>query len=164
MTSWAGSAASEVCGGESSVSRSIRRGPAAKYLLSREKVMKKGQKGEEVREQRLLLYKINIMMYILLMSKWKPREVTLHVWYHYQGNRGSECEFGGLDSKPSVDSVRMPLEQLPTAISGYKPHGQGFLSWDSYWHSGNVNCLDPLKHKVMVLCVCVCTCVYEIHL
>ena len=51
------------------MSRSIRRGPAAKYLLSREKVMKKGQKGEEVREQRLLLYKINIMMYILLMSK-----------------------------------------------------------------------------------------------
>ena len=64
MTSWAGSAASEVCGGERSVSRRIRRGPAAKYLLNREKVMKKGQNGEVGREQRLLLYKINTMMYI----------------------------------------------------------------------------------------------------
>ena len=69
MTSWAGSAASEVCGGERSVSRRIRRGPAAKYLLSRDKVMKKGQKGEEVKEQSLLLYTINTMIYILLMSK-----------------------------------------------------------------------------------------------
>ena len=64
MTSWAASAASEVCGGERSVSRRTRRGPAAKYLLSREKVMKKGQNGEVGREERLLLYKINTMMSI----------------------------------------------------------------------------------------------------
>lgn len=45
MTSWPGSVASEVCGGERSGFRRIRLGPAAKYLLSRERGMeKKGQK------------------------------------------------------------------------------------------------------------------------
>lgn len=48
MTSWAGSAASLEQGEKECVEEDMW-GSKAKYLLSRDKVMKKGQKGEEAK-------------------------------------------------------------------------------------------------------------------
>ena len=52
MTSWAGSAASEVCGrGKRSGQRRMRLGPAAKYLLSRERGDGEERPKEKISEQ-----------------------------------------------------------------------------------------------------------------
>ena len=97
------------------------------------------------------------------MSKWKPREITWHVWYHYQGKRGTECEFGGLDSKPSVDSVRMPLSNCLQKYQATNPMGRGSclevhtdiqgmsIAW-THWNARSWCCV----------CVCVraCVCMY----